>query len=314
MNVYRSFEEVAYDSDTILTVGTFDGMHLGHQSIVEELLSQSKNYHLRNFLLTFHPHPQQIIKKKNRDEISLLTTIDERLVLIEKFGVENVLIIPFTMEFSQISHEVFVRDYLYKKIGMKKILVGYDHMFGKNREGNKETLMSLGTELGFEVINMNAMENKNFVISSTKIRLAIKDKNIALANEMLGYEYRAGGMVVSGDMRGRTIGFPTANVELSDKYKLLPGDGVYCTRVRLGTESFFGMTNIGTRPTFGENNQRTFETYIFDFDRDIYGETIFIEFIDFIRDELKFDSVEKLISAIRQDEVKCKEIISGLQK
>jgi riboflavin kinase/FMN adenylyltransferase len=313
MNIYKSFDTVVYDPNTILTVGTFDGMHLGHKSIVDELIRLSSLNGLRNILLTIHPHPQQIIKKQGRDEVFLLTTIEERLEIIEKSGIDNVLIIPFSSDFSQTTHDEFVREYLVKKVGLKKILVGYDHMFGKNREGNKDTLENLGIELGFDVIKMDATQNENLIISSTKIRMALKEKNLSTANEMLGYNYRAGGLVVSGFKRGRTIGYPTANVELDEPSKLLPGNGVYCTRTHIGNEKFYSMTSIGVRPTFGDTEIRTFETNIFNFDRDIYGERISVEFLAYIRDEMKFNSVDKLVETIMFDEQKSKEIISHLE-
>ena len=311
MIVYRNFEEIDTNPNTILTVGTFDGVHNGHKVIINTLKKRSKELGLRDVVLTIHPHPQVVLKKTDKEPIKILSTIEERIRLFEEIGVSNLLIVNFTYEFSRTAPESFVKDYLVKKIGMKRILVGYDHMFGKDRVGNRDLLRNLGNELGFDVERMDAHEENNLIISSTKIRNAIKDKQLDLAKELLGYSYSAEGRVVKGDMRGRTIGYPTANLELFDQSKLLPPNGVYFVKVVVDGSEYYGMTNIGYRPTFDGGKKKTFETNIFDFDSDIYGHTIKVVFLKFIREEKKFPGIDELISALKNDEMKCKELVNS---
>jgi riboflavin kinase/FMN adenylyltransferase len=306
MRVFRGFEEIDFNKKTILTVGTFDGVHKGHQLILHTLKKQSEELGYRDLVMTFHPHPQQVIRRPDRAPIELLSTINERIELFEMNDISNVLVIPFTYQFSQTPPDVFIRELIVQKVGVSKILIGYDHLFGKNREGDLSLLKAQGVRFGFDVEKAPVCQEKDLIISSTKIRHALKDKDLSLANELLGYNYFAKGKVVRGDMRGRTIGFPTANLHLEDDAKLLPSNGVYFVKVRIGSDEFYGMTNIGLRPTFELNEGRTFETYIFDFDRDIYGETIRVEFIEFIREEKKFSSVEALIAQLKKDELTCR--------
>jgi riboflavin kinase/FMN adenylyltransferase len=311
MRIYRSFEEIKYDKKTILTVGTFDGVHKGHKAILRRLINDAEKSGLRDLVMTFHPHPQQVVKRRDKIMIELLTTIDERIELFEKNGISNVLIIPFTYQFSQTPPDVFIREMIVGKVGVSKILIGYDHMFGRNREGDLSLLKAQGERFDFEVEKLDARQEKNLIISSTKIRIALKSKDLQLANELLGYNYSAQGTVIEGDRRGRTIGYLTANIQLDDNAKLLPADGVYFVKVYLDGESYYGMTNIGMRPTFDNDIGRTFETYIFDFDSDIYGKKLKVEFLEFIRDELKFDNIEQLIAQLKKDEEKCRKKIKN---
>ncbi len=309
MRVFRGFEEIDFKKETILTVGTFDGVHKGHQSILRTLINQSERLFYRNLVMTFHPHPQQVVRRKDKAPLELLSTINERLELFENNGISNVLVIPFTYQFSQTPPDVFIRELIVNKVGVSKILIGYDHLFGKNREGDISLLKGQGERFGFDVEKADVCQEKELIISSTKIRQAIKSRNLTLANELLGYNYFAKGTVIKGDMRGRTIGFPTANLHLEDDAKLLPSNGVYFVKVTIGNEEYYGMTNIGLRPTFKLNEGRTFETNIFDFTRDIYDETIRIEFLEFIRDEQKFSSVDGLIEQLKKDELTCRKKI-----
>lgn len=305
MRVYRSFGEVNYDKNTILTVGSFDGVHKGHQTILKTLVEESSNLGLRNLVMTFNPHPQQVIRRKDKGPIELLSTINERIKLFEKYGISNLLIIPFTYEFSQTPPDVFIREFIVKKVGVSIILIGYDHLFGKNREGNLNLLKAQGERFDFTVQKMDAKQEKDLIISSTKIRDAIKSGQLKLANELLGHNYFAMGTVVVGDKRGRTIGFPTANLKIEDDAKLLPPNGVYFVKVIVDSNEYYGMTNIGLRPTFNLNEGRTFETHIFDFDKEIYGKEITVEFIEFIRNEQKFNSIDELITQLNSDKKLC---------
>jgi riboflavin kinase/FMN adenylyltransferase len=306
MRVFRGFEEIDFKKETILTVGTFDGVHKGHQLILSTLKKQSEELGFRDLVMTFHPHPQQVVRRRDKAPLELLSTIDERIKLFENNSISNVLVIPFTYQFSQTPPDVFIRELIVKKVGVDKILLGYDHLFGKNREGDLSLLKAQGHRFGFEVEKAPVCQEKNLIISSTKIRHAIKDGNLTLANELLGYNYFAMGRVVKGDMRGSTIGYPTANLHLEDDAKLLPPNGVYFVKVRIGKEEFYGMTNIGLRPTFKLNEGRTFETNIFDFDRDIYNETIRVEFLEYIREEKKFSGVDTLVEQLKNDELTCR--------
>ncbi len=306
MRIYRSFEEIKYDKKTVLTVGTFDGVHKGHQTILRRLIESAEKSGFRNLVMTFHPHPQQVVKRRDKLMIELLTTIDERIELFEKYGVSNVLIIPFTYQFSQTPPDVFIRELIVDKVGVSKILIGYDHMFGRNREGDLSLLKAQGQRFDFDVEKLDARQEKNLIISSTKIRNALKSKNLQLANELLGYNYFAQGIVIEGDRRGRTIGFPTANLKLNDTAKLLPANGVYFVKVYIDDMQYFGMSNIGTRPTFENEIGRTFETYIFDFNQDIYGTNIKVEFLEFIRDEQKFENIDRLVEQLKKDEENCR--------
>lgn len=313
MKVFYSFKELEFDKNTVLTVGTFDGVHRGHQAILSTLLDIARSTNSRDLVMTIHPHPQQVLQKEGREPVKLLTTLEERLFLFEKYGINNVLVIPFDYKFSQTEPEIFVREYLVKQSGVKTILIGYDHLFGRNRGGDKELLQRLGAEQDFNVIRVNPFEERNLIISSTKIRQAIKSKEFALASELLGYDYFASGEVIVGDKRGRLIGYPTANLSIDNEIKLLPPNGVYLVKVEFENQTHYGMSNIGIRPTF-EGNRLTFETNIFDFNDDIYGKTIKITFIEFIREEKKFSGVENLKSQLNDDANYCLNRIAQLIK
>ena len=305
MKVYRSFEEIKYDPASVLTVGTFDGVHLGHQKIISELLDTAAKDSLRPVLLTIHPHPQIVLQKKNRPQVMLLTTIEERLYLFEKYEVENVLVIPFSYEFSQISGEEFVKDYLHSKVGMKKMLIGYDHMFGKDRSGNIALLEKLSDELDFTVSRIQAFEDKERVISSTEIRKAIEDRRIEEVNTMLGHPFLINGEVVHGQGRAAQLGYPTANFNNFNPNKIIPGTGVYFVRSKIHGKEYFGMANIGYRPTLTNDTELTLEVNYFEFNSDIYGETIAVEFLNFLRKEHKFPSVDDLLEQISRDRAEC---------
>jgi riboflavin kinase / FMN adenylyltransferase len=309
MNVYRSFDEVTFSSETVLTLGTFDGVHLGHQFIIKNLLKIGSENNLRNFLLTFHPHPQIVLKKEGKPAVSLLTSINERLDLLEKFGIENVLIIPFSYEFSQIAARDFVIEYLIKKIGLRKILVGYDHLFGKDRIGNELLLKDLAPQYNFSIEKLPRIDEHNHTISSTAIRNALLNSDLLTANLFLGYHYGLHGMVIHGLKRGRTIGFPTANIQPDDEHKLLPPNGVYCVYSTIDGTKYYGMANIGFKPTVSNENILSIEANFFDFDMDIYDRNITLHFIKKIREEKKFSSFEELKIQISKDKLSCLELI-----
>ncbi|MDQ1265313.1 MAG: Riboflavin biosynthesis protein [Bacteroidota bacterium] len=309
MKIYNSFDNVEYDRNTILTVGTFDGVHKGHRIIINKLLEISANEKLKGMIVTIDPHPQLVLKKEGRKPIKLLTNIGERLWLFEKFGIEYALIIPFTYQFSRTSPEEFVRNFLCEKIGMKKILVGYDHLFGKDREGDKNLLSSLSQELQFGVEAIDPLLLQDNVVSSTKIRNAIESHDIERANVMLGYNYFISGRVIMGEGRGHKLGFPTANVLPPDDNKLIPARGVYFVKAEIKGKYYYGMANIGVRPTFTSDEKPTLEVNFFDFDEDIYELEVTVEFLQFIRQEKKFSGSSELIQQLIIDKEMCMKLI-----
>lgn len=304
MKIYRDFGQIKFDKDTVITVGTFDGVHLGHQQIIKRLLAIQEEKGYRGVVITFDPHPQITLQKKDRPPISLLTNINERLEALRRFGVEHTVVATFSYEFSQTPAEEFVSEYLCGKIGLSRLLIGYDHMFGRDRGGDKQLLEKLGAELDFHVERMDALQQMDTVVSSTKIREALQSCRIEEANALLGYNYFVQGTVVPGDARGRTIGYPTANIMPPDKHKLIPGNGVYMVRSEIDGQNVFGLANVGTRPTFTEDTVPTLEVYFLDLNRDLYGKSLNIEFMRFIRPEEKFSGVEELVRHIESDVAK----------
>ena len=299
MKVYRHIDEINHDSNTIITIGTFDGIHLGHQEIIKKLFERSRYHKGRSFLITFHPHPRKVVSKSNN--IKILSTPDEKISILEKMGLENLFIINFTPEFSQQSPASFINDFLIRKIGLREIVVGHDHKFGKGREGTFETLESLSKSLKFEMSMVDEFKVNDEPVNSTKIRNALSQGDVRKANSFLGREYIFTGKVIEGDKRGRELGYPTANILLDDADKLLPGLGMYAACVIIDNEKFPGLLSIGKRPTFYDNGEIIPEVYIYDFERNIYNKKIAVTVIDKIRDEEKFSSPEDLINQMNKD-------------
>jgi riboflavin kinase/FMN adenylyltransferase len=300
MHIYRGFEGLIRNNSTIISIGTFDGVHGAHRQILNKVLELSRANNARSFIVTFDPHPQEVLKNKAPD-IKLLTTTDEKISLFEKIGIENVLIIKFTEEFSKTNARDFYKDIIYSKAGISHLVVGFDHVFGRNREGDFGTLQELGKEFGFEVHRVDEIDIEGIKVSSTKIRHFLAEGNVDMANKLLGHEYGFEGLVIEGDKSGRILGYPTANVEPTAASKLIPADGVYCVKVSLGTEEFYGMMNIGFRPTLTDGIKKVMEVHIFDFNRDIYGEKIYIYFLTRLRTEIKFNSKEELVNQLHKD-------------
>jgi len=297
VKIQENFERSSSQSFLALSIGMFDGVHRGHQSIINQLKAVAKAKNLESGILTFWPHPRLIFKPE--DDLKLLNTLSEKSQLLEKFGVENLFLKEFDEDFRNLTGEEFVRQILVEKLQIKYLIVGYDHVFGKNRSGNFELLEKLAPELGFEVEKMEAVNVHNQHISSTKVRNALLEADIAEANLMLGYHYSVSGKVVHGKKIGRTIGYPTANIEV-ENLKLLPKKGAYITDVFLDGDQYKGMLSIGTNPTVG-GTEKTVEVYILDFDEDIYGKEITVAFRKFLHDEIKFESLEKLIEKLDDD-------------
>jgi len=285
---------------SVVTIGTFDGVHIGHKKILERIIFNAKELNCESVVLTFFPHPRMVLQ--DNSVVQLLNTVDEKTLLLEKTGIDNLIIHPFNQEFSRLTAEEFVKEILVNQLNIRKIIIGYDHRFGRNRTADINDLIVFGKEYGFEVEQISAQEINDNAVSSTKIRNAILEGNITLANNYLGYNYFFSGIVVKGKQLGRTIGFPTANIKINEDYKLIPKNGVYIVKSNYDKKTIFGLMNIGTRPTVDGTNQ-TIEVFFLDFDKTIYDESLTIEIIEFIREEQKFDSLNDLKNQINEDKI-----------
>lgn len=293
---------------TAITIGTFDGVHIGHRKILERLINDAKKTNLRSTVLTFFPHPRMVLQKDT--EIRLLNTIQEKIKILEHIGLDYLIIHPFTLEFSRISSTEFVRDILVNELKAKKIIIGYDHRFGRNRNANIQDLFAFGNTFNFEVEEIAAQEIDDVSVSSTKIRNALIDGDIKTANEYLGYNYMLTGDVKKGKGLGRQLSFPTANLFIAEKYKLIPKNGVYVVKSILNGKLFYGMMNIGFNPTV-DGSTKSIEIHFFDFNSDLYGQNIQVDIIERIRDEHKFKSLEELKTQLLKDKETSISIISS---
>ena len=307
MNVVNGIENYKANSKSILTIGTFDGVHLGHQKIITSLVTKAKQKSLQANILTFFPHPRMVLQKESN--LKLIDTLEEKQNLLSELGIDNLIIQPFSKEFSKLTAIEFTRDVLVNELGMSALMIGYDHRFGKNREASVEDLITYGQSYNFEVTVIPAQDIFSITVSSTKIRDAIKISNFKKVNQFLGRPYELNGKVIKGNGVGRTIKYPTANIEIKEIYKLIPPKGVYLVKIYLGENEFSGMMNIGNRPTINGLNQ-TIEVHIFDFDKDIYGKNLKVCFLKKIRKEKKFDSLPSLKRQLKKDEENCKRILA----
>lgn len=300
MKIYRDLTSFKAHSP-VLTIGTFDGVHLGHRKIIDELCKRAKTLNGESVIFTFDPHPRKIVAS-GENSLRLLTTLEEKIALLEQSGIDHLIIYPFTKEFSQLTYEEFVERVLVNQIHVKFLVVGYDHKFGKDRKGDFEFLKNCATRFGFQMEKMDVLLMNQAHISSTRIREAIQRGDFDMANAFLGYPFSLHGTVVEGQKLGRKIQFPTANIEASDPDKIIPGYGVYAVKVKVANQQFNGMLNIGSRPTVNHNaDNRSIEVHILDFDRDIYGHTIGLEFYKKLREEQKFASLEALKEQLAKD-------------
>ena len=285
----------------VVTIGTFDGVHLGHQKVILRLNEIAKKHNGESVIFTFYPHPR-LVTSPNETNLRLLTTLDEKIKLFEKFGIKHLVTYPFNKAFANLTYAEFVEQILVDKMKTNCLVVGYDHKFGKNREGGFEYLKKCAMQFNFEIERLDALLVETENVSSTKIRELLEKGDIKLANHYLGYDFTLQGKVITGKQLGRKLGFPTANIEAEDKYKIIPGYGVYAVKVVFNNVEYKGMLNIGTRPTFNKNaDNRSIEVNIFDFSDNIYGQEIKLVFIDKIRDEQKFDGVEMLAKQLIKD-------------
>jgi riboflavin kinase/FMN adenylyltransferase len=298
LNVFPSISEFNSTKKTIVTIGTFDGVHIGHQKIIEKLIQETKKADCESLILTFFPHPKMVLNGSS--SIKLLNTINEKSSLLEKMGLDNLVIHPFDKKFSNLSAEEFVKTILVDSFNLKKIIIGYDHRFGNNRAANIDDLISFGKKYDFEVEQISAQEIDSVSVSSTKIRDAISDGNMIVANEFLGYDYILSGKIITGKQLGRTIGFPTANIKIEENYKLIPKNGVYIVKSHLQEKTVFGIMNIGLNPTVN-GEDLSIEVHFLDFEADLYNKNITVSVIARIRDEQKFTSIDLLKAQIQED-------------
>ena len=307
MRIFDNLKSYSSEKESILTIGTFDGVHIGHNKILKRLIQDSKKNNLSSLVMTFFPHPRMILNKSH--EIKMIDTIDEKINLLEKTGLDNLIIHPFDNNFSKIRAKEFVEEILVKKLKIKEIIIGYDHKFGKDREASVEDLKKFGKDYMFTVKEIPAQEIDSIAISSTKIRNAILNGEIEKCNKFLGRNFILTGKVVYGDGLGKKIDFPTANIEIKETYKIIPRNGVYLVKTKINSNTYFGMMNIGIRPTVGGTN-KSLEIHFFNFKDNIYGKNVSIEIIKKIRDEEKFSSIDQLKIQLKKDEQFCLKLIN----
>lgn len=305
MKIFEGLDELKNIKNPVVTIGTFDGVHLGHQKIINQLKAEAAAIQGETVLLTFHPHPRIVLFPENHG-VRLLQSEEEKVHALEQLGLNNVIIVPFTKKFSNLTAQEFVEQILVKNLHPKKVVIGYDHQFGNNREGNINYLRAVSSKYNFQVIEIPARSIDEVNISSTKIRESLLHGNVETAKLYLSRPHELSGIVVKGDQLGRTIGFPTANISMSDATKIIPANGVYAVKVKIKSGLYFGMMNIGNRPTVSDEQQQKLEVHLFDFHQNIYEESITVYFEKRIREEKKFANLEELKFAIKQDEEFCR--------
>jgi riboflavin kinase/FMN adenylyltransferase len=307
-------DQIQRDTSSVITVGTFDGVHAGHRAIIRYLVKRARDRDGTSVVLSFSPHPREVV---HGEKVPLLTTVDERAEIMEGLGIDRFIVIPFTEEFSKLPAEDFVTEILVRRIGVHEIVIGYDHAFGRDRRGDADLLRELGRIHGFTVDIIPAQVVEEHVVSSTEIREALTERgDVRLAGELLGQYYSLSGKVMKGDGRGRQIGFPTANLAVDHPQKIVPAVGVYAVRVHVlesgtrssGAQAYDGMMNIGRRPTFGSGDV-VLEVHLLDFEGDLYGKDLRVEFVERMRDERTFQSVDGLIEQLSEDRARCMQLL-----
>lgn len=313
MKIFNSISDFHSNSKTIVTIGTFDGVHIGHRKILDKLINSASNSNYESLVLTFFPHPRLVLQTGT--DMKQLNSIDEKINLLDEIGINNLVIHPFNKEFSRLSAEDFVKSVLVDTFNVAKIIIGYDHRFGRNRTADINDLIEFGEKYNFEVEQISVEEVNDVSVSSTKIRNALNDGDVTLAQTYLDYNYSITGIVTKGKQLGRTIGFPTANINIKEDYKLIPKDGVYVVLCQINSSTHYGMMNIGINPTVESLNQtQKIEVHLFDFNNDIYDQTIKVSFLKRIRDEQKFESVVALKNQLVKDQQTAVSFIKNLKE
>jgi len=307
--IKRNLEEIEHPAFSVVTIGTFDGVHLGHQKIIKRLVESARANEFKSTILTFFPHPRMVLQQDNN--LKLINTIDEKIDILDKLGLEQLIIHPFTIEFSRLSALEYVKEVLVAKLNVKKVIIGYDHRFGRNRTATIKELRGFADTFNFEVEEITAKEIDEVSISSTKIRKALETGNIKKANMYLGYEFMLTGIVAKGKGLGRQIEFPTANLHIEEQYKLVPKNGVYTVKSHINNKPVYGMMNIGVNPTVG-GTEKSIEVHFFDFNEDLYGKKIQLNLLKRQRDEKRFDSVEALKEQLFKDKKTALNYIAGI--
>lgn len=298
--------------NSVVTIGTFDGVHIGHQKIISRLVDIAKTNDLQALVLTFFPHPRMVVQKDS--DIKLINTIDEKAAQLQELGVDHLVVKEFTKSFSRLTALEYVRDVLVNKLKVKHIIVGYDHHFGRNRTATIDDLIEFGKFYDFEVTQIDAQEIGDVAVSSTKIRTALHEGKMKIANQFLGYDFMLTGIVVKGKGLGSNLNFPTANIYIEESYKLIPKEGVYLVQSNLNGHQTYGMMNIGKNPTVSQDNKTHIEVHFFDFDGDLYGKTLKIELLDHLRSEIKFPNIDALKEQLENDKSTAKQRINLLSK
>lgn len=299
MRVFRGVENLPEFKNPVFTTGTFDGVHTGHQEIIRRINKLAADGNGENIILTFHPHPRMVLHQDDGN-LKLLNTLEEKINLLSRYGVDNLVVTPFSKEFSQLTAEQYVENFIWKKFHPRKVVMGFNHRFGNHRAGDIQLMAAMGKKLGFEVEEIEAQMVENISVSSTKIRNAVTNGEMETAKALLGHPYTLTGRVVTGEHLGKKLGFPTANLKIEDADKLIPANGVYAVLVRVDETLYGGMLNIGFRPTFNGKKQ-TIEVNIFDFNEEIYGMHIGVDLVASIRKEMKFNSADGLIQQLKKD-------------
>ena len=306
MKTIHGIENFPADEASIVTIGTFDGVHLGHQQILKQLIDTSRKSKLKSVLLTFFPHPRMVLQPDI--SMRLIQTIQEREKALQKTGLDYLVIHPFSTEFSRLSADDYVKQILVEQLNVRKVVVGYDHRFGRNRTASLEDMYHYADIHEFEVIEINAEKIESTAVSSTKIRKAIDEGNIELANTYLGHSFTIEGMVIDGDKRGRELSYPTANIDLQNQHKIVPKQGVYLVKSKLKGRVVYGMMNIGTKPTF-DTTMPSIEVHFLDWNGGLYGQAVQVELLKWVREERKFKTVKELQTQIQTDEQNCRSSI-----
>jgi riboflavin kinase / FMN adenylyltransferase len=301
MHVHRKPDDLPSFQNSVITIGTFDGVHKGHQQLIERIVNLAKNTNGESVLITFDPHPRQVIHPEDKS-LRILTTLDEKIDLLNKFSIDHLVIVPFTKQFSQLNAREYIHSFLFEKFQPSTIVIGYNHEFGHHRDGNIELLRKVATEYSFTVEEIPKQLVDEIAVSSTRIRIALQEGDLDTAFHLLGRFYSLEGSVIKGEALGRTLGFPTANISVENPFKMIPSRGIYAVIVEVLTKKYNGMLSIGTRPTVNGKNE-TIEVNIFDFDKNIYDEKISVSFAKRLRDEKKFNNLEELKTAMKEDKI-----------
>lgn len=309
MLVIQNTEHFRVESPTIVTIGTFDGVHLGHQKILDRLKQLQEQTGLKTVVLTFEPHPRKILFPEQKD-LKLLTLVDEKLELLKKYGVDVTVVYPFSKKFSELDSEVYIHNILKRSLNVKHLVIGYDHKFGKNRSGDINTLKKFATTYDIHVEEISPLDIDHIAISSSKIRKALEEGYVEQATEFLGHPFFINAEVIKGKQLGRTIGYATANLKPEAEEKIVPKMGVYFVEVVIDHKKYFGMMNIGTNPTTDKDDSLKLEVHLFDFDADIYAKKIQLRFLKRLRDEKKFNTIKELVEALHHDKEECLQLIN----